>query len=81
MTGARGAARPARYLSGLKPMRKKAGLTQTELARATGATRQSILQWETGDYWPSASWLPKLARACGCSIEELYYPPEEEGQP
>ena len=79
MTGTRGAARPARYLSGLKPMRKKAGLTQTELARATGATRQSILQWETGERWPSAEWLPALAAACRCEMADLYGPADQEG--
>lgn len=69
-----------KFLEGLRARRKKAGLTQPKLAELVGTSRQSILQWETGDYWPSASWLPKLAKACGCSIEELYYPPEEEGR-
>ena len=79
MTEARETPRPGRYLSGLRPRRKEAGLTQTELARATGATKQSILQWETGQRWPTAEWLPKLAAACGCEIVDLYGPTDQGG--
>lgn len=70
-----------KFLEGLRARRKKAGLTQSELAELVGTSKACIGAWEGGDYWPSASWLPKLARACGCSIEELYYPPEEEVRP
>ncbi|MCR5137771.1 MAG: helix-turn-helix domain-containing protein [Oscillospiraceae bacterium] len=77
MTEAREAPR-TRYLEGLRPMRKKAGLTQQELAAATGTTKQSISMWEAGDRWPSAEWLPKLAAACGCRLLDLYGPADQQ---
>lgn len=70
MTGAREPRK--RYLSGLRPMRKKAGLTQDDLAAAAGVSKQSISLWESGDRWPSAEFLPGLARGCGCEIKDLY---------
>ena len=75
MTGTKEARK--RYLSGLRPMRKKAGLTQDELAAVAGVSKQSVSLWESGDRWPSAEHLPALARACGCEITDLY---GEEGE-
>lgn len=66
------------YLVGLKPRRKNAKLTQEDLAREIGTTRESIRGWESGLYWPSAQFLPGIARTLGCSIEELYREPEAE---
>ena len=65
-------ARKEQYLAGLKRARKTAGMTQTDLARAVGTNKESIRTWENGAYWPSAVWLPKLAEALGCSIDDLY---------
>lgn len=79
MTEVKEAPRPGRYLSGLMPRRKSAGLTQTELAAAVGTTRQSISMWEAGECWPSAEWLPRLAMACRCEIIELYGPTDQGG--
>lgn len=70
-----------RYLVGLKPRRKIAKLTQTDLARALGTTKESIRGWELGLYWPSAKVLPEMAQTLGCTIEELYHEPEaQDGQ-
>jgi len=68
-----------RYLAGLKPRRKNAKLTQTDLARMLGTTKESIRGWEIGLYWPSAKVLPEMAQALDCTIEELYIPPEDPG--
>ena len=71
-----------RYLVGLKPRRKAAKLTQTDLARVLETTKESIRGWELGLYWPSAKVLPEMAKALGCTIEELYQEPEarDDGQ-
>ena len=66
----------ARYLYGLKPRRKAKGLTQRDLAELIGGNRESIRAWECGLYWPSAQFLPDIAKALGCTIEELYFDPE-----
>lgn len=68
------------YLTGLRPCRKASGMTQSELARAIGTSRQNIQKWEYGECWPSAEWIPKLAKACGCRMEELFGSGQEEGR-
>ncbi len=65
------------FLSGLRSARKAADISQADLARALGTSRESISAWESGKYWPSASVLPMLAEACRCRIEDLYLPDEE----
>ena len=59
-------------MPGLRARRKAAGLTQEALAAAVGCTYQAVGAWERGDVIPSAEKLPDLARALGCSIDELY---------
>lgn len=60
------------YLFGLKRMRKALRLSQEDLAAACGTSRESVRLWESGLSWPSAKYLPALAKALGCSIEDLY---------
>ena len=67
-------------LEGLQPRRKRAGLTQAEVAEALGIERATVGMWETGTSWPSARVLPDLAGLLCCSIDELYEPPEETGR-
>lgn len=62
-------------LVGLAPMRRRAGFTQYSLADALGCERGRIAMWETGQAWPSAAWLPKLADLLCCGIEDLYEAP------
>ncbi|MGF7122630.1 helix-turn-helix transcriptional regulator [Rhodococcus sp. TAF43] len=58
--------------------RKQAGITQAELARAGGVSRQSIVSVEGGDYAPSVYLALRLARALDASVETLF-PLDEEG--
>ena len=52
-------------------MRKRAGLTQLELAAKMGVSGGAVAQWETNAAAPTASKLPKLAAILGCTIDEL----------
>ncbi|MBQ6398422.1 MAG: helix-turn-helix transcriptional regulator [Oscillospiraceae bacterium] len=65
-------------LAGLAPRRKLVGLTQAQLAEALGVERATVTMWELGNNWPSARVLPLIADLLVCSIDELYYEPEEE---
>lgn len=56
----------------MKRRRQAAGMSQEALAARIGVSQSSLQQWEQGRYWPSAFWLPKLAAALRCSIEELF---------
>ena len=52
--------------------RKKASLTQEELASLVDVTRQTIISIEKGNYVPSVLLAIKLARCFNVSVEELF---------
>ena len=57
----------------LRRFRFEAGdLTQHELARRVGVSRQTILSIEKGNYNPSVELALRLARAFGTSVESLF---------
>lgn len=62
---------------GFHDARKKAGLTQDEVAKVLGVTPASVSMWETGRMMPRAYLLPKIATLYGCTIEELMTPDKE----
>ena len=56
----------------IRELRKKAGLTMTQLADRTGVTHPSVVAWEQGRKLPSADKLPVIAAALGCKIDDLF---------
>lgn len=56
----------------LKVYRAKHDLTQEELARAVGVTRQTINAIERGRYDPSLPLAFELAQYFDCRIEDLF---------
>lgn len=65
----------------IKELRKRAGLTQGELAKRIGFRSASIVtMWESGERNPKSEILPILSAELGCTIDELYGldPPREE---
>jgi putative transcriptional regulator len=65
----------------LRETRKaRGGLTQQELARAAGVTRQSIISIEQGKYRPGVELALRLAHVLGCRVEDLFEL-REEGEP
>ena len=54
-----------------KEQRKKAGLTQMEVAKQLGVTDSAVNQWETGKTTPNTKRLSELARLYNCTIDEL----------
>ncbi|NIL76373.1 hypothetical protein RhoFasB10_02492 [Rhodococcus sp. B10] len=56
----------------MRDHRKAARLTQAELGKACGVSRQSIVSVEGGDYAPSVYLALKLARALGTTVETLF---------
>ncbi len=47
-------------------------MTQEELSRAAGCTRQTIIALEKGKYVPSIELAFKIARSLGVTIEEVF---------
>ena len=60
------------FARNLVELRKKAGLTQEELASKLGLSAQSISKYETGAANPDISYLPGLADALGVTIDRLF---------
>ncbi|CAB49550.1 helix-turn-helix transcriptional regulator [Pyrococcus abyssi] len=61
----------------LREFREKYGLTQEELARILGVTRQTIIAIEKGKYDPSLRLAFKIARFFGVRIEDIFIYEEE----
>ncbi|HZD02106.1 MAG TPA: helix-turn-helix transcriptional regulator [Actinomycetes bacterium] len=61
-----------RYLStAIRSARRRAGLSQVELAELLGVRQSSVSQWERGSTKPSTVHLLALAAKLGCSLAEL----------
>ncbi len=56
----------------LRELREAKGLTQEELAKALGVTRQTIIAIEKGKYDPSLRLAFKIARFFGVKIEDVF---------
>ena len=56
----------------IKRLRRKAGLTQMQLAWHLNVEKNTVSMWETGCAKPSVDKLPLLAKLLGCTIDELY---------
>jgi putative transcriptional regulator len=56
----------------VREFRKAARLTQAELGKACGVSRQSIVSVEGGDYAPSVYLALELARALNTTVETLF---------
>lgn len=67
----------------LRAYRKKAGLSQTELGRLVGMSKNSISSIECGGFCVTVRNALKLARALNCQVEDLFYldPPFQLADP
>ncbi len=61
----------------IKEYRKNIKITQDDLARAVGVTRQTIISLENGKYDASLTLAHKIAKYFGTSIEEMFVFTEE----
>ena len=52
----------------IRNARKRAGLTQVDLANRLGKSQSEIGRWERGDVKPSFETLNRVVRACGLSL-------------
>ena len=59
------------FRKNLKENRKKARLSQEDLADRLSVSRQTISKWESGDAYPSMKHILELADLFGCGLNEL----------
>ena len=62
-----------RLLNRLRVARAERDLSQGELARSAGVSRQTISSVETGQYCPSTLLAFRLARVLGVRVDELFW--------
>lgn len=55
----------------IKKIREAKGLRQYELAARVGVKQASVSAWESGQAYPSAENLLKLADILHCTVDEL----------
>lgn len=62
----------------IRALRKAAGLTQEDLARALGVTRQTINAIENDKYDPTLGLAMRLGRLLDTPVEDIFRLPEPE---
>ena len=60
----------------LRDLRSRQGLSQVQLARKVGVSRQALVAIEAGRQTPSTRLALELSAALGCRVEELFQLPE-----
>jgi putative transcriptional regulator len=65
--------REPRLLNRLRVARAEQDLSQEQLARAAGVSRQTISSIETGQYCPSTLLAFRLAQALSVRVDELFW--------
>jgi transcriptional regulator with XRE-family HTH domain len=58
----------------VREARRRAGLSQAELARRTGTTQSAVARLEAGRGAPSLERITELVRACGFDVEVMLVP-------
>lgn len=60
----------------MKAARAGKDLSQDELAKLTGVSRQTISAIEKGDYNPTINLCVSICKALGKTLDELFWPEE-----
>jgi len=69
--------KPTRVTNSIRALRFARGeLTQAELARRVGVTRQTIIAIEQGRYSPSLEMAFQIARALEAPLDEVFHYPD-----
>ena len=61
----------------VREARKRAGLTQAELAKRVGTSQSAIARLERGGVTPTLAKLDQLVRACGLELEVRLVPADD----
>ena len=71
--------KPTRITNTIRDLRLAAdGMTQVELARRLGMTRQTVIAIEQGRYSPSLEVAFQLARIFGVPLDAVFHYPEDD---
>lgn len=62
----------------LKAARVMKDMSQDDLAKACGVSRQTIVSIEKGDYNPTINLCVKICKELGKTLDDLFWPMETE---
>lgn len=68
--------KPTKVTNSIRPLREDAGLTQVELARRVGVTRQTLIAIEQGRYSPTLELAFQIARVLGVGLDDVFQYPQ-----
>ena len=69
--------KPTRVTNTIRARRDAAGLTQAELAKRVGITRQTLIAIEQGRYSPTLELAFQVSRVFGVPLDDVFQYPEE----
>lgn len=69
--------KPTRITNTIRATRESAGMTQAEVARRIGVTRQTLIAIEQGKYSPSLELAFQVSRLFGVAIDDLFQYPTD----
>lgn len=65
----------------IRAKRRALGMTQTQLAKAVGASLSAVVTWEKGTRSPQMAALKSLAIVLGCTTDELLKDDDNAARP
>jgi putative transcriptional regulator len=68
--------RPTKVTNSIRAVRESSGLTQAELAKRIGVTRQTLIAIEQGKYSPTLELAFQIAREFGVGLDDIFQYPE-----
>ncbi|AZC13136.1 helix-turn-helix transcriptional regulator [Microbacterium sp. ABRD28] len=68
--------RPTKVTNTIRAVREAAGMTQAEVARRVGVTRQTLIAIEQGRYSPTLELAFQLARVFDARLDDLFHYPD-----
>jgi len=70
--------KPTKVTNSVRATRESAGMTQAELARRIGVTRQTVIAIEQERYSPSLELAFQIARVFGVGLDDVFQYPRGE---
>lgn len=68
--------KPTKVTNSIRPLREARAITQAELARRIGVTRQTVIAIELGRYSPTLELAFQIARVFEVPLDDVFHYPE-----
>ena len=69
--------KPTKVTNNIRALRESEGMTQAELARRIGVTRQTLIAIEQGKYSPTLELAFQISRNFGTGLDDVFSYPDE----